>query len=133
MSIKSIYITTGPSAWDLTKSEFFLNARKHIWYQRRLIYMVQRIVCDFSCSSSDKANNRYWTPPQRCNGYCARLECGISWVRSAIASKQHLWYYYIWFSIAVQAKFRSKSKDWLALCQNNVSEWSDMSTCELSC
>ena len=24
---------------------------------------------------------------------------------------------------------KSKSKDWLALVQNNVSEWSDMSTC----
>ena len=26
---------------------------------------------------------------------------------------------------------RSKSKDWLARNQNNVSEWSDMSTCGL--
>jgi len=26
---------------------------------------------------------------------------------------------------------RSKNKDWLASVQNNVSEWSDMSTCRL--
>ena len=31
-----------------------------------------------------------------------------------------------WFS-ANQAALRSKSKDWLARNQNNVSEWSDMS------
>jgi hypothetical protein len=29
---------------------------------------------------------------------------------------------------AKHAAFRRKSKDWLALNQNNVSEWSDMST-----
>jgi hypothetical protein len=29
------------------------------------------------------------------------------------------------------AALRSKRKDWLAQNQNNVSEWSDMSTCEL--
>ena len=32
---------------------------------------------------------------------------------------------------AKHAALRRKSKDWLALCQNNVSEWSDMSTCAL--
>jgi hypothetical protein len=30
---------------------------------------------------------------------------------------------------AKHAALRRKSKDWLALNQNNVSEWSDMSTC----
>ena len=34
---------------------------------------------------------------------------------------------------AKHAALRRKSKDWLAWNQNNVSEWSDMSTCELSC
>jgi hypothetical protein len=29
------------------------------------------------------------------------------------------------------AALRRKSKDWLAQNQNNVSEWSDMSTCRL--
>ena len=32
---------------------------------------------------------------------------------------------------AKHAAFRRKSKDWLARNQNNVSEWSDMSTCGL--
>ena len=32
---------------------------------------------------------------------------------------------------AKHSAFRSKSKDWLTLDQNNVSEWSDMSTREL--
>ena len=35
-----------------------------------------------------------------------------------------------WFS-ARYAALRSKSKYWLAWNQNNVSEWSDMSTCRL--
>ena len=30
---------------------------------------------------------------------------------------------------AKHAALRRKSKDWLALNQNNVSKWSDMSTC----
>ena len=30
---------------------------------------------------------------------------------------------------AKQAALRRKSKDWLARNQNNVSKWSDMSTC----
>jgi hypothetical protein len=30
---------------------------------------------------------------------------------------------------AKEAALRRKSKDWLARNQNNVSEWSDMSTC----
>ena len=33
---------------------------------------------------------------------------------------------------AKHAALRRKSKDWLARNQNNVSEWSDMSTRELS-
>ena len=32
---------------------------------------------------------------------------------------------------AKHAALRSESKDWLARNQNNVSEWSDMSTCGL--
>jgi len=32
---------------------------------------------------------------------------------------------------AKHAELRNKSKDWLALNQNNVSKWSDMSTCGL--
>ena len=32
---------------------------------------------------------------------------------------------------AKHTALRSKSKDWLAQNQNNVSEWSDMSTCRL--
>jgi hypothetical protein len=32
---------------------------------------------------------------------------------------------------AKQAALSSKSKDWLARNQDNVSEWSDMSTCDL--
>ena len=32
---------------------------------------------------------------------------------------------------AKHAVLRSKSKDWLARNQNNVSEWSDMPTCGL--
>jgi hypothetical protein len=32
---------------------------------------------------------------------------------------------------AKHAALRSKRKDWLAQNQNNVSEWSDMSTCGL--
>jgi hypothetical protein len=32
---------------------------------------------------------------------------------------------------AKHAALRRKSKDWLAQNQNNVSEWSDMSTCRL--
>jgi hypothetical protein len=32
---------------------------------------------------------------------------------------------------ARHAELRRKSKDWLARNQNNVSEWSDMSTCGL--
>ena len=31
---------------------------------------------------------------------------------------------------AKHAALRRKSKDWLALNQNNVSEWCDMSTCK---
>jgi hypothetical protein len=34
---------------------------------------------------------------------------------------------------AKHVALRRKSKDWLAWNQNNVSEWSDMSTCKLSC
>jgi hypothetical protein len=32
---------------------------------------------------------------------------------------------------AKHTALRRKSKDWLARSQNNVSEWSDMSTCRL--
>ena len=32
---------------------------------------------------------------------------------------------------AMHAALRGKSKDWLSRNQNNVSEWSDMSTCRL--
>jgi hypothetical protein len=35
-----------------------------------------------------------------------------------------------WFS-AKHAALRRKSKDWLSRNQNNVSEWSDISTCGL--
>jgi hypothetical protein len=34
---------------------------------------------------------------------------------------------------AKHAALRRKSKDWLARNQNNVSEWSDMSTCGPQC
>jgi hypothetical protein len=34
---------------------------------------------------------------------------------------------------AKHTTLRSKSKDWWAPNQNNVSEWSDMSTCRLLC
>jgi hypothetical protein len=34
----------------------------------------------------------------------------------------------IWCFSAKHAELRSKSKDWLGQNQNNVSEWSDMST-----
>ena len=44
------------------------------------------------------------------------LKCGRSWVSIGIC----------WFS-AKHAALRSKSKDWLARNQDNVSEWCDMS------
>jgi hypothetical protein len=37
----------------------------------------------------------------------------------------------ICFFSAKHTALRRKSKDWLAQNQNNVSEWSDMSICEL--
>jgi hypothetical protein len=37
----------------------------------------------------------------------------------------------ICFFSAKDTALRRKSKDWLAQNQNNVSEWSDMSICEL--
>jgi hypothetical protein len=35
------------------------------------------------------------------------------------------------FTASLHTALRRKSKDWLALNQDNVSKWSDMSTCEL--
>ena len=45
----------------------------------------------------------------------ARVECGRSWVRVCCFFSQ-------------RAALRGKSKGWLALNHNNMSEWSDMST-----
>ena len=54
-------------------------------------------------------------------------KCGRSWVRAPVGSNQRLKKWYVCFS-ANHAAWRRKSKDWLARNQNNVSEWSDMST-----
>jgi len=41
-------------------------------------------------------------------------------------------YFFAIYLLLFRSALRSKSKDWLAWNQNNVSEWSDMSTHELS-
>ena len=62
------------------------------------------------------------------NGQRARLECSRSWVRASVGSNQRHYKISICCFSAKHAALRRKSKDWLARNQNNVSEWSDMST-----
>ena len=65
---------------------------------------------------------------QWCNGYRGHLECvqiiGSSpgWVKPKSMKLVCVCF------TAEHAALRRKSKDWLALNQNNVSEWSEMST-----
>ena len=51
-----------------------------------------------------------------------------SWVRANVGSNQRLKKNGIYSFSAKHAALRSKSKDWLARKQNNVSEWSNVST-----
>ena len=55
-----------------------------------------------------------------CNGQCAHFECVRLWVRSNKIG--------ICCLSAKQGSLNRKSIDWLARNQNNMSEWSDMST-----
>ena len=58
---------------------------------------------------------------RRCNGSCAHCECGWSLVQAQIGSSKRL------KLLFVASALRSKSKDWLALSQDNVSKYSTMS------
>ena len=66
------------------------------------------------------------------NGWRARLECDRSWVRVPVGSNQRLHNTIgICCFSSKHTALKRKSADWLARNQNNVSEWSDMSTHEL--
>ena len=62
------------------------------------------------------------------NGWSVHLECRRSWFRTRVGSNQTIG---ICFFSAKHAEFRSKSKNWLARNQDNVSECGNMSTCIL--
>jgi len=64
------------------------------------------------------------------NGLRASLECGRSCVRARSDQTKEYKIGICCFS-AKHAALRRKSKDWLAQNQNNVSEWSNISTCGL--
>jgi hypothetical protein len=49
-------------------------------------------------------------------------------IKSYIYNEFSLLYQHLSHMMIKHAALRSKSKDWLAQNQNNVSEWSDMST-----
>ena len=68
-------------------------------------------------------SNRIW-----CNGQCARLKCGRSWVEALIAKGYKIG---ICCFSAKHAVLRSKNTAWFARNQDNVSEWGDISTCKL--
>jgi hypothetical protein len=55
------------------------------------------------------------------NGLCVRLEWGQLWVQVSLRSK-------IIKLVFTASPLMNKSKDWLARNQDNVSEWSNMST-----
>jgi hypothetical protein len=61
------------------------------------------------------------------NGSRALVACGRSWVLPVSGQTKDYEIGICCFS-ATHAALRRKSKDWLARNQNNVSEWSDMST-----
>ena len=75
------------------------------------------------------AKNECYTWRSRTNIFCMiHVQCIMkSWVQALVGSYQILWYWYLLLHTAL----RSKRKDWLARDQNNVFEWSDMSTCGL--
>jgi len=58
------------------------------------------------------------------------LECGRSRFKSQSGQTNDYEIGIYCFS-AKHAALKNKSKDWLSQNQNNVSEWSDMSTCRL--
>jgi hypothetical protein len=62
-----------------------------------------------------------------CYGYHACIEWTWSWVDSR-SGQTNDYYTAICFFSAKYAALRRKSNDWLARNQDNVSEWSDMST-----
>ena len=79
-------------------------------------------------SNHDSNNICILLLPHQCrNCQRVRLQCGKSWVRASVGSNQSYKIDICCFS-AKHAAIRRKSKDWLAWNQNNVSEWSDMST-----
>jgi hypothetical protein len=65
-----------------------------------------------------------------CNGWRARLECGILRVRAQSGQTNDNKIGICCFSVKKVA-LRSCSKDWLPRNWDNVSEWSDVSTCGL--
>ena len=70
------------------------------------------------------------TNPNRISGGMVRVFAFSvidRWFESRSAQTKH-YKIGIWFFYAKRTVLRSKSKDWLALNQNNVSKWSDKST-----
>jgi hypothetical protein len=64
-------------------------------------------------------------PHRSCNGGCACLECGRSWIRVSIESTKDYKIGVCYFS-AKHAALGRKSKDWLVRNQD-MFKWGDMS------
>ena len=64
------------------------------------------------------------------NSQRARLECGRSCIRNPVGSNQRICTL-IFVASLLSTQHYGERADWSARNQNNVSEWSDMSTCGL--
>ena len=97
------------------------------------ICLQQNILIKFGIEnkwiSALSFNSRQFYPDfshQWCNGYLARLECGRSGFEPRLGQIKNYKISICCFS-SKHSALRSKNKDCLALNQNNVSEWSNMS------
>jgi len=92
---------------------------------------MKYFVVLFSQSSSDSHNiiviSIFMKPYQWCNGWCTYIKCGRSYIQIWVGQIKDYKNGIYCFS-AKHAELRSKNKDWLARIQENVSEWSDMSS-----
>ena len=61
-----------------------------------------------------------------CTGWRARLQCGRSWVRAPIGSNQTIKLVFVASPLSTHRQ-GERATNWLALNQNNVSNWGDMS------
>ena len=90
---------------------------------RTFIYLQYRVLLENQFSNL----NELQIPHRWRNGYHARLKCSRWWVRAPVGHTKDFKIDMCCFS-AKHTALRRKSTDWLARNQNNVSEWSDMST-----